>query len=272
MAIPQNSFYTAFAPKGSRFGAPKRKRTTATKTGVISSNVPQRTPVTAPAVSASAATAPQGFTPPAPTLPPDPAYQQQLASLGQSRDDQLLALTGERQRGLSDYGYSATLDPSGNVTGVAFDPNNPYSRAALLRKSYQQAKAGNTNSYAAAGQLYAGSLVNAQNTATDRFQQSDDALQKALVAFLANNQAQVNAVKNAYETGAGEALADSIGRIPDNPLYSPAPPAAPAPAPVPQGSSSKALGKDYKVVVKNGKVYHFYPDGRKVYVRPANGS
>ena len=38
----------------------------------------------------------------------------------------------------------------------------------------------------------------------------------------------------------------------------------------PAAAPAAAAAKQFKTVVKNGKVYHYYPDGRKVYVRPAS--
>jgi hypothetical protein len=106
-----------------------------------------------------------------------------MGGLTQTRDDTIGGLQQQRGAGLQEYGY--TEDP--NTHAIAFDPNNPYSQAALLRKHYQQAKTGNTTSYAAQGQLYAGSLQNAQNASTDQFNASDDALTNAVINFLANN-------------------------------------------------------------------------------------
>lgn len=48
--------------------------------------------------------------------------------------------------------------------------------------------------------------------------------------------------------------------------------AAPAPAAPPAPASAAAAPKPYKPVVRNGKFYHVYPDGREVYIRPASGS
>lgn len=75
---------------------------------------------------------------------------------------------------LTEYAQNAGIqyNPATGKFG-GFDPTNPFSQAALLLKSrneasaaselsYQRGVAGNKNSYAATGQLYAGSLNNAQ--------------------------------------------------------------------------------------------------------------
>jgi len=58
-------------------------------------------------------------------------------------------------------------------------PLNPFNRAAMMQRSYQQGVSRNTNSYAARGQLYAGSLQNAQNAANFGYQQSSASAQQA---------------------------------------------------------------------------------------------
>ena len=162
-------------------------------------------------------TTPQGFTVTPSNLPPDPVYQQTIGALGKSLTDTLAGISQQRTAGLQTYGY--TEDPTTHA--IAYDPNNPYSQAALLRKNYQQAKTGNTNSYAASGQLYAGSLQNAQDKATGDFNQADNNLTRAVINFLANNtQASTTATDN-YNTSAGQALGQSVANAPNSPLYNP---------------------------------------------------
>lgn len=48
-------------------------------------------------------------------------------------------------------------------TGFQVDPNNPFSRASLLQRQYDQAKRGTTTSMAASGQLYSGALQRQQD-------------------------------------------------------------------------------------------------------------
>jgi hypothetical protein len=142
---------------------------------------------------------------PAAPLPVDPAYDQTIAGLGLKKDTTIQALDQQRLGGLSDYGYSATFDPNGNVVGIARDPNNPYSQSALMKKHFDQQRTGNTNSYAARGQLYAGSLQNAQNATTDNYNQADNGLQRSVMAFLARNQQQRGQANVDYELGSGQA-------------------------------------------------------------------
>lgn len=58
-----------------------------------------------------------------------------------------------------DYGYR--VDPT---TGqLVADASNPYSRAAMYQLAHDNSARGNTNSFAAQGQLYSGALTNAQS-------------------------------------------------------------------------------------------------------------
>src|SRR5206468_1113647 len=99
-----------------------------------------------------------------PTAPPvDPLYDQQIAGLGRTKGDTLADLTRQRTAGLLGYGYNATYGADGLVQSLTYDPNNPYSQAALARKVYQQSKTGTTNSLAARGLLYSSAMNNAQD-------------------------------------------------------------------------------------------------------------
>lgn len=153
----------------------------------------------------AAAPAARPYQPPA--LPPDAAYEQSVAALGSQRDVTLAGLASEKQQGLLDYGY--TQDQSG---GLAFDPNNPYSRAAVLKRHYDESRGSNTIGLAARGQLYSGALQNAQDYANRNELQSSDQLQKQLLAFLGRNTAAGAQAGSAYETGVGAAGSDRLQR------------------------------------------------------------
>jgi hypothetical protein len=150
------------------------------------------------------------------TLPPDPNYEQQIGALQQQEATSVAGLQQQRQASLLNYGYTQGSDGS-----LAFDPTNVFSQAAMLKRNYDQQRTGNTNSLAARGQLYAGSLQNAQNTSNFNEQQGSDALQKNLLAFLANNtQAQAQAGTD-YELGAAQAGSTRVQNAATSPLYAP---------------------------------------------------
>jgi hypothetical protein len=158
--------------------------------------------------AAPAAPAPTTFAnrPPA-QLPVDPSYEGQVAALARNRDDTLLSLAAQRAQNLQEYGF--TEAPTG---GVAFDPSNPFSRAALLRKNYQESKQGTQTGYAARGQLYAGALQTAQAANDTGFNQNENSLERALLGFLANNQGAQNRARSSYETSVAQAMADRVLR------------------------------------------------------------
>ncbi len=122
---------------------------------------------------------------------------------GKQRDATLASLTQRRTSTLSDYGYDQNL---------AFDPNNPFSRAALLKRHYDQSRTGDVNNYASRGQLYAGSLQNQLNERNFGQQQGEDSLQKQLIKFLANNAEQTNKAGTDYELNVMNAGAAKLDR------------------------------------------------------------
>lgn len=166
-------------------------------------------------------------------LPLDPTYEATIGGLQKKRDELLAGYTAQRPRVLADYGYTAAgYDSSGAPTGLAFDPNNPYSRASLAKKVYDQNQAGTQNSMAARGQLYAGSLDSAKAFNESRYQQGSDALLKSLTEQLVGIAQGERGAKTDYELGAGQAYGDSVSRAQN------APPAPVAAAPAAQSGGS----------------------------------
>jgi hypothetical protein len=104
-----------------------------------------------------------------PVAPPPPDWQQQAYEASQARGVQYAdaQATYDRGRIQRDFGYG----DKGQV-----DPNNPYSRAALLERNFSQQQAGNTNSFAAQGQLYSGALQNQKNSTTFGYLQNKNDL------------------------------------------------------------------------------------------------
>lgn len=138
--------------------------------------------------------------------PIDPIYDAQVGAAQKTRSDKIAGLGQQRIAGLSDFGYTET----GGV--LAFDPNNPFSQAALLKRNYDNARRGNVTSLAARGQLYAGSLQNAQ--ANTNFGQGADnnGLQKRLLAFLAGNTSGVQTAGNDYDTSVAGYAGERVAR------------------------------------------------------------
>lgn len=158
-----------------------------------------------------AAVAPRPSTAPAPAkpavLPPDASYDQSIAALTRQRDTSLAGLATQRQQGFLNYGY--TQDAGGNL---AFDPTNPYSQAAILKRNYEQSRAGTGINLAAQGQLYSGAYQNAQDYSNQQELQGSDALQKQMLAFLSKNTADASATGSQFEVGVGQAGSDRLAR------------------------------------------------------------
>lgn len=137
-------------------------------------------------------TAPGGSNPiPAPTAPAfdpnawqDSTYNNSLGDIQTGLNNLQGYLTGQGKSLASSLGVNYSGDLT-NPSSLSFsiDPNvdvsNPFSKAALLKRSFQQTQRGNTNSYAARGQLYSGALQNAQNDAAFNNLQGQDSLLKA---------------------------------------------------------------------------------------------
>jgi hypothetical protein len=142
-----------------------------------------------------------------------------VSLLQRQRDEQFAAITAERARTLSDFGFQE--GPNGMLT---FDPNNPFSKSAVMKKTFDTNRRSTGQSMASGGQLYSGAFQNAQDLINRNQLQSEDALTKNLQAFLARNTASARgrAGGTGYETAAGQAYGDRIGRFQSNPLYDPA--------------------------------------------------
>lgn len=82
-----------------------------------------------------------------------------------------------------DYQYGRGAQLYGVNAEGGFDPTNPYSQAAIMKKHYDDSQRGTTNSYAAQGQLYAGSLNNARATNDYNYGVSGDQLKRAASDF-----------------------------------------------------------------------------------------
>lgn len=183
-------------------------------------------------------------------LPPDATYEQVLGGLQRKRDADLAALTAQRTTTLLNYGYNE--GPNGALT---YDPNNPESLAAQMKKHYDQSRSGTGINMAARGQLYAGSYQNAQDTLNRGQLSAEDRQTKTLAAYLAGNTSGRATAQTNFELNAGQALGDRVARAPQNPLYSPqgdqpgAPAASGSPSP---GAGGPAMYSGPKGLV-NGK-------------------
>jgi hypothetical protein len=189
-------------------------------------------------------------------LPLDPTYDAQVGGLTRTRDTTVGGLKAQRAGTLLDYGYTESGDPA-NPT-IAFDPSNPNSVAAQMKKRYDQAKTGNTNGMASRGLLYSSALDNAQGATDSGYSTSSDQLQKKLIAFLGQNTRNQGQAQTDYETGAGSAMGDRVSRaVAGSAGNDSAPTSAPAsaagPSPMEQLRAQVAGGTSVKTTYKNAQ-------------------
>jgi hypothetical protein len=165
------------------------------------------------------------------TLPVDPIYESAVAGAQNTRDTTLAGLGTQRTLGASQYGYTPTYDANGMVKALAVDPNNPYSKAALLKQTYDQNLAKSKQSMASRGQLYAGAYGVAQSLEDQKFGAQSNNLQNAFINFIAANQGAINNVNTNYTNALGGAAGDRAARAAANDTGANAPgPAAASPA------------------------------------------
>lgn len=93
----------------------------------------------------------------------------------------------------SDLGANLTprdpnADPSavtqGSIDWGHVQASNPFSKAALLVRSFGEQQNRTTNGYAARGQLYSGAIQNQRGNDTFGYQQGQDTLNKGLLRYL----------------------------------------------------------------------------------------
>jgi hypothetical protein len=189
--------------------------------------------------------APAAPTPGQAPLPVDATFDAQIGGLENRRDSTLAGLTGGRTRGLAEYGFTeSAFDPATQEMGaLAFDPNNPFSKAALLKKTFDTAHRSAGQSMGAQGQLYAGAYQNQQDLLGRNQLQGEDSLQKSLAAFLSGNSGQRTQAQTDFELDSGQAFGDRVSRANTNPLYSPTTPEIPAAPAAPGAAAPKAKAK-----------------------------
>lgn len=110
------------------------------------------------------------------------------------------------QQGLlrNDYGYA-----DDNFT---VDPSNPFSRASLLKRSYDQSAAGTRTDYAARGQQTSGAYGRAQSENNFNFQQGSNALQNSYLSALAQLTLQQQQAQGTYGDVVAGAAGDALQR------------------------------------------------------------
>lgn len=178
--------------------------------------------------------APQSGAPPPvqaqPVMPWDVAAANSEADAVQGRNNALTGLGSGWLRKQQEYGLEGPW---------ADYASNPYSRASLLQRSYDNAKRGSLNT--AGNQLYAGSYVNAQNSNTHNFNLGHDELQKAYDSDYAQYQGGRQAAEDQYRSELAQAGWDRVNAgLSMEPEPAPVPGAPPAKKVAPRKAQIKA--------------------------------
>lgn len=145
-----------------------------------------------------------------PAQPPvNPALDGLIAGIDKDRDTTVGQLEARRPQVLADYGYKATgYGSDGAALGLTFDASNPFSKAALLLRNYNQQQAGTKNSMAARGQLFSGAFLRGKRENEFGYQRGDDAIKKALTGALVGIGSGIASAKSGAETRKSQALLD----------------------------------------------------------------
>lgn len=216
-----------FNPQGSRM----------TLTGPVRLNpnpTVQRGPLGLLAPKPPMAAPPRPATPPRPA--PDPVLQQRQVSLNTAYQDALGRINYDEGRIKQEYGFD--------------DLSNPFSRARLLQRSYQERQAGTKNSMAARGMLYSGARLNQERLDTRAYDQAYDGLRRNYDDQLQSILDRRLSARRARDDGNIDALGESRDRQleqrPDPttlpPETAPAPP-RPAPAAAPPNAPAEPNDK-----------------------------
>lgn len=163
---------------------------------------PQQGPQQGPATTPPAGTPPPAQ-PQAPNAYMNEEYLRTDAAETRRQQQSLASIAQQRQAlgigyGLGEFG--------GDIE------SNPYSRAALLQRNYERNQRASTNSMAAAGQLYAGSLSNARNFNRFNYDVSFDSMRKQYDAALARLNQQELQANTRYDDTTEAALRDAVNQ------------------------------------------------------------
>jgi hypothetical protein len=180
-------------------------------------------------------------TPAAQAMPPDATFQADIGAAHQRRTQTEAAVNQNRQAELIGAGFTETnIDPKLGVGTLAFNPNDPFSKAALLKKNYDASRARTAQQMGSGGGLYTGAYQQAQDIGNRGQVQAESALHDSLFSFLSRNTGAFKQAGSDEELAGIRADSDRMGRIDTNPLYEPSD-AKPAPAPAPKAPPARPV-------------------------------
>jgi hypothetical protein len=130
----------------------------------------------------------------------DEAFLNTISGLRNRRENTLSEV--QKQRETARIGYGFDTDPT----------SNPFSRAALLQRSYNTAQKSTHNQMAAAGQMYSGAVNNARQRNLSGYNQQYDATRKDYSAEMDRLNQIASGARTDMRMGRVEASANAIAR------------------------------------------------------------
>jgi hypothetical protein len=169
-----------------------------------------------PGISRPASAAPAPTGPTGDPLLSDPDYIATVGLADRNLADTLGEIGRQETGATTEYG----LDASGNAqTDAGGQYLNPFSRAALLKQHFDQAKNAVTSGSAAQGQLYSGSAQSQQMATRGAYDQGYHGLQSSLADLLGQLAFRRTQARTAHDTAQINALAAArdraLGQPPD---------------------------------------------------------
>lgn len=169
----------------------------------------------------------------------EPWYQNQLAGLGQTRNDNFDAIKTGVGRSSLDTGFkfgdtlnnvaaipggpggysydTYSFDPNGyksngvvDIDKATYDPKNPFTKMGILQQAYEGQKRGTTNSMASRGQLYSGAIGNQRNIDHRNASGAFNTLVQSFQDLIGNANTGVGSAIGNYNTGAGTAAGQRL--------------------------------------------------------------
>jgi hypothetical protein len=148
-------------------------------------------------------------------MPWDSAYDASVAGARAKYGNALIGANANRLSAEQEYGF----DPGFNDFAA-----NPYSRAALLERSYQRANRASQTSLGSAGHLYSGALQNQLSYNRSGHDQEENSLRTAYQQALANIQAREREAEDELRGAEADAAwkrVEAAGRQPLDPSIAP---------------------------------------------------
>lgn len=149
-----------------------------------------------------------------------PLYQSALGTANWAKNNSYVRTKQYLTNSLSDIGANTQWDAPGwravnpGIDWASVDMTNPFSKAALLKQSYETSQRGTKNSLAARGLLRSGAYQNSLNTIQRNFDQGKDSLNKELQRVLEEANIQYDEATTGEHNAIVRAMAEALAAAP----------------------------------------------------------